>query len=350
MRLSFPNSQAKITYQVYGLTLASSVAIQALSQPQRAPTTPDLHFEVGAIPDWAAHALTLPANSRRMLRPLAPHIDPSFRLIEYEGGLFFQLAYGDGTRFLADQDGTRIWGEPGPGLTEEDLLVYLLGPILGFVLRRRGRMALHASSVVIGDRAVALMGAAGVGKSTTAAALALRGWPVLCEDICALDESKGMVRVSPGYPRVCLWPDSVKFLFSSSNALPLIVSGWEKRFLALDGSRARFASNSPVLGAIYLLLPRSASSSAPHIEPVSQRDAALQLVQNTYMNYLLDKRQRAKEFDAISRVVSATHCFQVTPSSDPARLSAMAALIESHAVSLARFSTHPAARLPRSYV
>ena len=340
----------RITYQAYGLTFTSAVSIPVLSVPLGAPPPADFHLDVGAIPDWAAQAFSLPAKRVSVIHPLALPIDPSFSLTEYGGGLFFQLTYGDGTRFLTDMHGTRVWGETGPGLTDEDLFVYLLGPIMGFVLRRRGQTALHASSVVIGDHAVALMGAAGAGKSTTAAALALRGWPVVCEDVCALEESDGLVRVCAGYPRVCLWPDAVKFLFSSSNALPLIVSGWEKRFLALDGTRARFAADRPPLSVIYLLLPRSASSSAPHIEPVSQKDAALHLVRNTYMNYLLDKKQRADEFDVISRVVLATHCFQVTPSSDPARLSAMAELIESHAVSLAECSTHPVARFPRSYV
>jgi len=160
---------------------------------------------------------------------------------------------------------------------------------------------------------------------------ALRGWAVLGEDVCALADSEGQYQVLPGYPRVCLWPDSVNFLFSSPDALPLMVSGWEKRFLSLDGSRAQFATNPAPLAATFLLAERSAQHSAPSIEPISQRAALLRLVRNTYMNWYLDRRQRAEEFDVLTRLVASIPCFTVIPSSDPARLSALAELIESQA-------------------
>ena len=51
-----------------------------------------------------------------------------------------------------------------------------LGPVFAFVLRLRGAVTFHASAVRIGD-AVAFLGPQGAGKSTTAAALALRGCP-----------------------------------------------------------------------------------------------------------------------------------------------------------------------------
>ena len=113
--------------------------------------------------------------------------DAQFALTEHGGREFYELCYADGTRFVLDGCATRVWGEAGPGLTDHDVLVYFLGPIMGFVMRQRGKLVLHASAVVLGDRAVAIMGPAGCGKSTTAAALALRGWPVLNEDVCALE-------------------------------------------------------------------------------------------------------------------------------------------------------------------
>jgi hypothetical protein len=259
--------------------------------------------------------------------------DRQFTLTAHGHTPCFELRYADGTRFVVDEQATQIWGEPGPNLTDEDAVVYLLGPVMGFALRRRGRTPLHASALACGDRAVALMGSAGAGKSTTAAALALKGWPVLCEDVCALEESEGNLNVLPGYPRVCLWPDSVNYLFSSPDALPLIVEGWEKRYLPLDGAHAQFAPGKLPLAAIYLLAPRSDDISAPHLEPMSKREGALHLVQNTYMNWLLDARERAADFEAISRLVDQVPCFQVTPSRDPARLGELAALIESHMTS-----------------
>jgi hypothetical protein len=323
----------KTAYRVYGLTVTSSVEIHALRSARlNNVANPDAHFEIGAPrPAWAAEALELRAKRLPTTRPATTGPD-SFQVTEHGEGQFFQLAYGDGTRFLVDHQATRIWGESGPGLTDGDVLVYLLGPVLGFVLRRRAQTPLHASSLAIGNHAVALVGMPGAGKSTTAAALALRGWPVLCEDVCALKEINGETHVLPGYPRICLWPESVNMLYASPDALPLIVAGWSKRYLPLDGGRCKFSTKSLPLRAIYFLAARSEDAAAPYLEPVTQRAAVPLLAHNTYMNYLLSREQRAAEFDAITNLVSRVESLQITPSSNPERLGEMASLIECDAL------------------
>jgi len=319
-------------YRSYGLTVESDRSIQALTAVSSTVPAPDLTCFLGSMPAWAREALTLPMTSARM-RPTELLLgDETFTVSEYDHGRFFNLAYGDGTRFLLDRNATRLWGESGSGLSHDDLCVYLVGPVMGFILRQRGLTCLHASAVTFHGRAIALFGAAGAGKSTTAATLGLRGWPVLCEDVCALQQVEDQFLVRPGYPRVCLWPDSVDFLFSSADALPLIVKGWEKRFLELDGSRARFGNSCVPLSAVFLLAGREDSDSAPRFERLSQREAVLHLVANTYMNWLLNPDQRAAEFDVLTSLMSSVECFRVIPSTDPARLPALAELIESQAL------------------
>jgi hypothetical protein len=320
----------KLSFRTYGLTIASDLPLPGLRALAGPPPASDLVLYLAAVPSWAQEVLKFQPVARRV-RPAAMLPGESFTVCEYADESFFQLIYGDGTRFVIDGRATRVWGEPGPGLTHEDLCVYLLGPVMGFIARRRGFTPLHASSVIIGKRAIALLGEAGSGKSTTAAALALRGWPALCEDVCILTETNMQLHVIPGYPRICLWPDSVNYLFSSSDALPTIVRGWEKQFLPLDGStRARLAISSCPLCSILFLAPRTDDDRAPRIEPLPKRHAVLQLVQNTYMNWLLNRHQRASEFDTIVKLVSQVACFRLTPSSDPARLDELVSLIESH--------------------
>ena len=320
-------------YRAYGFTVFSEVPIPALSPLPQGPANFDIQFEIGHAPDWVVHALALPGSRLPTRRRHERDTDAQFTVIEHGGRQFFQLCYADGTRFVLDGSAARVWGEPGAGLTDHDVLVYFLGPIMGFVMRQRGKLALHASSLVLGDYAVAIMGPAGCGKSTTAAALALRGWPVLSEDVCALEMQQEQPQVLPSYPRICLWPDSVNMLFSSPEALPLIVDGWNKRFLPLDGTKAKFSAESMPLSKIYLFAPRSDKGYAPCIETISRKDALLQMAQNTYMNYLLGKEQRAAEFDAIARLVSQVKVRRVIPHSDPARIPAMCELLEMDAAS-----------------
>lgn len=320
-----------VNYCAHGLNLSVSIAIPALQSLPANVSTQDVAIHIGETPGWARQVLTFPSVIVPTSRNGRAEATGEFLLVA-RGEKYFELRYRDGTRFIVDRQGTQIWGEAGPGLTNEDVVVYLLGPILGFVLRRRGRLTLHASAVGIGGCAVALAGSGGCGKSTTAAALALRGWPVVSEDVCGVETGPKSYSVVPSYPRVCLWPDSVQYLYSNAEALPLIVKGWGKRYLALDGSKAFFADKPLPLAAIYLLADRSEEATAPRIDPISPREAALQLVQNTYMNWLLDRSQRAAEFDAIAKLVTAIKCFRVTPSNDPARIGKLAALLEAHAL------------------
>src|SRR4029077_3802443 len=155
----------------------------------------------------------------------------------------------------------RVWGTFQPPLTLEDLATYFLGPVMGFLLRQKHVTCLHGSGVELHEHAVLFSGDAGYGKSTTAAALALRGVPVLSEDILPLELIKGRFWAIPGYPRVCLWPDAVGKLLGNPGALPRLTPTWEKRFLPLDGVRGKFAGEKRPVGLIYLFGERSTEAN-----------------------------------------------------------------------------------------
>ena len=91
----------------------------------------------------------------------------------------------------------------------------VVGPGLGVLLHRRGRLVLHGSAVDVGGRAVVLLGEKGAGKSTTAAALLARGHALLTDDLVALAArpgggSDGPPAVAPGPTQMKLWPESAE--------------------------------------------------------------------------------------------------------------------------------------------
>ncbi len=313
------------SYLVYGLRIASDRPVPGLTEayvPQA-----DLFLSLTIEPDWLISANRLPAAQRLERRGSNEHDDPTFVLTTLGQEEFFRLEYSDGACFVLDRNATRLWGSFLPPLTIEDLSTYLLGPVLGFVLRRRGVMALHASCVAAGDHAVVLAGPSEAGKSTTAGALALQGERILCEDIVPLIEKNAQYFVEPGYPRVCLWPDSVQKLLGASDALPLLTPNWEKRYLPLENGRGKFCGERLPLGAIFIFGARVADGNAPRIEPLSRREALLELVQNTYMNFLLDRTQRAAEFEALTQLVGRVPIQRIVPHADAERLPAMCDLL-----------------------
>jgi hypothetical protein len=321
-------------YRAYGLFISSDVAIPGLNDSKAEEVLPDLAFEANSEPSWVIEARRLPSHCfhKQLAEPATQDPDLIVTALGEEEN-FFELEYSDGVRLVVDKAARRMWGQWTPPLTVEDFSTYFLGPVMGFVLRRRGVTALHASSINVGGHAVVLSGEAHAGKSTTAAALALRGSSVLCEDISAVNENGESFWVESGYPRICLWPDSVKKLMGAEGALPRLTPTWEKCYLALDGGRARFESKKLPLGAVYLFGPR-ADQNAPRIEELTSRDALLELVQNTYMNWILERKQRAAEFDVLARIVANTPVRRVVAHRDAAKISNLCELLLSDAEQL----------------
>ena len=314
-------------YRAYGVGIESSAEIAGLTPRAADFHEANLKFEQGPEPEWVGQGRELPGRILSHLPECGNTGDPSFLLTEHGEGRCYELSYSDGTRFVVDDGGKRVWGTFQPPLTNEDLATYFLGPVMGFLLRRRGVTCLHASAVELQGRAVAFSGQAGDGKSTTAGALALRGNAVLSEDIVPLELTKGRLQAIPGYPRVCLWPDAVEKLTGNIEGLPRLTPVWEKRYLPLDGVRAKFVDEKRPLGLIYLFGERSSDEKAPRIEELRPKEALLELVHNTYMNWLLDRDQRAKEFDELSRAVEQVPVRRIVAHSDGSKIGMLCELI-----------------------
>ena len=334
-------------YLVYGLEVECSSPIEALQCAPSDSRKIAMHYEDGPEPPWAHALLSRPRKIIRRRPDPAEGAELSFVLTQLGEEEGFELAYSDGARFVADGAALRLWGTFEPPLAAEDLIVYLLGPVMGFLLRRRRITCLHSSAVEFQGRAICLCGEAGFGKSTTAAAFALRGLPVTAEDIVPLEEEHGEFLAVPGYPRVCLWPESVKMLMGSEDALPLITPGWEKRYLALDGRRAKFAGEKLPLALVYVFAPRAGGANAPRIEALSAREAMLELVRNTYMNWVIGSEQRAAEFDTLCRLVDRVEVRRVVPHERAEKIGELCDLILRDAevfLSATKNSTEPVRR------
>ena len=230
-----------------------------------------------------------------------------------------RFTYSDETEFFVSRDGEQVLACTPASATLEDTCTYLVGPIMGFILRLRGVVCLHASTLVINGNAVCFCGPPGAGKSTTAAALAQRGCAVLAEDIGALDDHGNSFRVQPGYPRVNLWPESAAALCGSADALPIITPNWDKRYMPLDTGGPKFHSRPAPLSAIYILSDRLEQCD-PEFQSLHSLDALVALASNTYTPYLLDEKMRGREFDVLTRLVKYVPIRRVYPPVDFANI------------------------------
>ena len=311
-------------FSIFGLNIYSNCLIPGLiALPTIA--VPEVKVSLGWRPLWLEKLLE--ATQKPWF--VSPYLDeggePAWKTWKLSGSEYFRLRYCDDTEFIIDRSGSYVWATWPDNLTLEDTATYLLGPVFGFVLRLRGVTCLHASAVAVGEQAVAFVGEAGAGKSTTAAAFAKLGYSVLSDDIVALADRGDTFLVQPAYPRLRLWPESVNVLYGSPNALPRIVPThptWDKRYLDLTQDSYQFQQQPLPLAGIYFLGERILDTAAPFVEAVPQTQAALiSLVKNCYAKYLLNKATRAKEFEVLGRLVRHVSLKRVTPHSEPARLS-----------------------------
>jgi len=312
-----------VTYTAFGLTLRSDLSIPGLPIVS-VSSLPDIDIHLGAKPPGVEVPPPDPEPLWFASRFLDETGTPTLRIWEAAKGALLHLVYSDGTEFWLDRRGAEIWSTWPAPLTVADVATYLLGPILGLMLRIRGITCLHASAVAVGNRAVAFVGPAGAGKSTTAAALVRLGWAVLADDIVAVQEQNENFLALPSFPHLSLLPESVGMLYGATDVLPHFTPHWEKRRLGLEG--LHFQNQALPLQVIYLLGEREGTLGL-RIENTTAQTALLSLVANTYANTLLDAPMRATEFTLLGRVVSRVPVRTLHAHLDPSHLSELGDLI-----------------------
>jgi hypothetical protein len=313
-------------YSVFGLLLHSNLALPGVVPINSTTSSVDLELHLGISPCPEGGDLSFEEELEYVGADTTEAGEPNLRLWRVAKGSFLRIAYSDGTQFWLDRKRERLWAMWPESLSLTDTASYILGPILGLLLRLRGVTCLHACAVAFEGRSVAFVGSTGAGKSTTAAALARRGYGVLSDDIVALVERGGAFHVMPAYPHLALWPDSVKMLYGSSEALPRFIPDWDKRRLDLGNQGTRFESRSLPLGAIYILGERR-PDPAPYSEKMRPQSALLSLVADTYANKILDREMRASEFAVLGRLVTTIPILKIHPHEDANRLEELCRII-----------------------
>lgn len=301
---------------IYGLGVISNKAIPGV--PVSPIPATDVRISFGSLPAWVRE------NTQVETSYVADYKDecgnPMLRVFRLLDGEYYRFSYADRTEFVLNHGATEIWADWPEPLTLEDAATYLLGPIMGFVMLLRGVVCLHASAIAIGDEAIAVLGPAGSGKSTTAAAFSERGYRILAEDVVTLDDHGRKFLVRPAYPCIRLWPASVKALYGSETHLPKLTPNWEKCYLDLTERPEQFQRRPLPLAAIYQLGERSDNVAAPFVEAIDRAEGLISLVANSYATKLMDKQMRAREFELLTRVLRHVAVRRVTPHTDPARI------------------------------
>ena len=315
---SLPRSPEQSSYLIYGLRFASDRPIPGLipiESRHAASSDLSVRFDSGE-----AHPAENPTEETLCYTSDIPDANgnPALKIWKGKNGGDYFIRYSHGLTFHLNASVTTLRIHHDEPMSAKDVADFLLGPVLGIVLRLRGVTCLHASAVSLGGKAIAFVGVEGAGKSTTAALFAQKGHAVLSDDIVALLEREDSFYVPPAYPFLNLWPRSFAMLSVSPCTVLPGSKTEEKRPLVLDD--AQFQHEELPLVGIYLLGERAAGSRAPFIVGLTPQDALMSLVANTYGNKILDPFMRAKEFSLLGRLVRLLPVRRVVTNEDSVHL------------------------------
>jgi hypothetical protein len=307
-------------YQIYDVHLASDLPFPELPAASGSDVDVRVHIRGERLPAKDDTNLSLMHESRGRFegRPL-------FQAYRHDAGHL--LRYADTGDFEIPGHGREIVCYPVPGAAVEDIRACVLGPALAVRFHLLGSPVLHASAAVIDGRAAAFVDWSGGGKSTTAAAFLQLGYPLLTDDVLVLRESGGVFYATPGYPVVRLRPEAIASLIGAPDQFPRVRPRREKRWVPV---RHAFHAASCRLAAIYLLGVDQPSIGAPAVMPpaaISQIDAVVELMRNTYGVGWMGAEIQARHFEDYCRLVSSVPVRSVSFSRELSQLAAVRSAI-----------------------
>lgn len=240
------------SYHAYGLAIQSTLSLSEFCDRE---TEPDVVVHWGKV-------------------NLSPSVTDGAQRYLCGTGEEVYLYWKDIGTFLV-RNGREIIIDPAPGVKEPVLRSIVLGAPLGVLLHQRGLSIFHASAIAFREDAVAFMAHKGHGKSTIAAALNVRKHNLVTDDIMAFEEKNGQLLVSPGFPQLKLWPDSVEAIGESLEGLPLLRPSLEKRVRQISQG---FALKPLPLRCVFVLC----GSQKLEIVRLQPKDSLLKILPHWY--------------------------------------------------------------------
>jgi hypothetical protein len=200
--------------------------------------------------------------------------------------------------FVVSANGQTVLWRKLQDVPNEVFFTYFLNQVLSYCLLARGIEPLHATAIVVGERAVAFLGDSGFGKSTLAAAFLQKGYALLTDDVLALEFRGENVWAWPGIARVKLNPDAADAVFSGRRSIPMNTFT-SKMIFPLLGSQ--HDHRLVPVQALYVLAHKP-SKSRILVRRLSGRASFLPIVQNTFNDTVLRPDRLKQQFAFAGRL------------------------------------------------
>jgi hypothetical protein len=157
------------------------------------------------------------------------------------------------------------------------------------------------------------LGNSGAGKSTLAGDFYRAGHPVISDDCLRIREEEHEILGVPSYGGLRLWGDSLETLFKEATETQPVAGYSSKRRITLMSSDIASSNNGTPILALIVLSPKNACmASEIHLEPLSRRDAFIDLHRQSFQLDPSDLERMTRHMKALGRIVPRLKVFQLS--------------------------------------
>lgn len=262
----------------------------------------------------------------------------------------YYLSFPGYVDVLVSCDAKRVLFHRGLGIPWSTVEHLLVDHVIPLVLSLSGESVLHCSAVASRGGALVFTGKTGQGKSTLAAALALRGCPLLSDDSLLLRPAGRQIMAFPSYPSLRLWPEDTRLFEQLGAEISDVAHYTSKKRLRMDASHGSFAEMPVKTKALYILANAAADLDGllPHtcpdadgdtaiaIRKLSAREAFMELVQNSIQMDRVERVSLKAQSEKLAVLANAIPAFRLSYPHNHALLPKVVDAILEHAASLGR--------------
>jgi len=217
----------------------------------------------------------------------------------------YVLRFSDFADFFVTTDGKEIRCSPEKGTSLDFVKHLFLNQVVPRVLNHSGRVVLHGSAVASPLGAVAFLGETGWGKSTLAASFSAERFPLLTDDGVVIKDDAGKLCAIPSHSGLRLWPDTLREVFREEPRLA--VSPYvQKTNVGFDHVQLIQGQVPVPIRGIFVLPPAEGMKDSIEIsvDPLSSREAFLELVKYLFRLQVNDRQGLKLEFGRLGRIAN----------------------------------------------
>ncbi len=276
---------------------------------------PELFPVAADTPDVVVRYASVPAITH-------PIYNGTHNQIQFVDGQFLYNKTGVMRAFV--QQDSHVLLQRVPFVHDDEVRYTFLTIIMSALLLQRGILPMHASAIRTPRGSLLFLGPSGVGKSTLAAEMVRRGYPMQADDITPIHIEGTQPMVVPGFPQLKLSLEAAQRVQQDLEGVTQVRPKEEKLSVLKHVS---FSQTPSPLRAIIRLEPDAVPQAA--LRPLSGLDKFNVLLDYTFNQSFLDGLQRRTDhFHQVTAVGNATAVYALRRPHQGFQLQALADYIE----------------------